>query len=334
MDLDAFGDVLDRQCGLISRAQVFGHGASRHDIDRWLRRRLLRRVLPSVYLNHTGEPTWWQLAWAATLHVERSSLALSSAITAEGGRATPLPGRAGRPDTIHLSIGPGRHPKVPSWIVLHRCRSLEESTLWAASPPRQRTEWSAVDLAVAHLRSGSKNAHLNAVASLAEPIQARRTTGDRVLASLGSRRRVHQRVWITAVVADVAAGTTSVLEYGFLHRVERPHGLPRVRRQVAAHTVSGRVERDGLLGQRVIELDGRAFHQGSARRDADLERDLDASATGLETTRLGWGQVFDRPCGTAGKVAAVAAAAGWAGSPVACGPGCVAPEMFRRSLAG
>ena len=53
-----------------------------------------------------------------------------------------------------------------------------------------------------------------------------------------------------------------------------------------------------------------------------MERDLDAALVGKDTVRLGWGQVFDRPCSTAAKVAALHAARGWAGSPQSCGDEC------------
>ena len=73
---------------------------------------------------------------------------------------------------------------------------------------------------------------------------------------------------------------------------------------------------------RLVELDGRLFHDTARQRDADLERDLDAAVEGMGTVRLGWGQVFDRACDTAGKVAALHRARGWTGSARRCGPDC------------
>ena len=37
----------------------------------------------------------------------------------------------------------------------------------------------------------------------------------------------------------------------------------------------------------VVELDGRLFHDDTAARDRDLERDLDAAVEGKDTIRLG-----------------------------------------------
>ena len=72
----------------------------------------------------------------------------------------------------------------------------------------------------------------------------------------------------------------------------------------------------------VVELDGRLFHDSALDRDADLDRDLDAAVDRLGTVRLGWGQVFGRPCRTAARVALLLQYRGWPGSPTPCGPEC------------
>lgn len=93
------------------------------------------------------------------------------------------------------------------------------------------------------------------------------------------------RIRIEEAVLDLAA------EHAYLTRVERPHGLPRPRRQ--AVPPGQRVLRDvdyeasGL----VVELDGRLFHSSAGARDADLERDLDAR---LLDDRVTCGSAGDR----------------------------------------
>ena len=74
----------------------------------------------------------------------------------------------------------------------------------------------------------------------------------------------------------------------------------------------------------MVELDGFMFHNSPSSRDADLERDLDAAVAGKGTVRLGWGQVFGRPCRTAGKIGRLLAARGWTGTIQRCGPDCEA----------
>jgi hypothetical protein len=126
------------------------------------------------------------------------------------------------------------------------------------------------------------------------------------------------------VLSDLDAGTCSVLEHGYLTRVERPHGLPRGRRQDGAVTAQGVVLRDVVYPcqDTYVELDGRLFHDSAERRDRDLDRDLEAAVEGRHTVRLGWGQVFTRPCRTAGQVGRLLRQRGWQGAPEPCGPGC------------
>jgi hypothetical protein len=117
-----------------------------------------------------------------------------------------------------------------------------------------------------------------------------------------------------------------VLEHGFLTLVERPHGLPLGVRQQRAGTASGIVYRDVDVGERLIELDGRLWHDTAEQRDKDFERDLDAAVEGKGTVRLTWGQVYDRPCSTAAKLSRLLARDGWpAGHP--CGAGCAVAEV-------
>jgi hypothetical protein len=328
VNLDGCVHLLDQQSGVVSRAQALSCGAAQHDIERWLRRREIATILPGVYVNHTGEPTWTQRAWAAVLSAEPAALGWTSAIRISDPSAGPTRSR----DPVHLIVGPGRHPVLPDWVVVHRCDAIEARTIWTARPPRQRLEEAMLDVAMDYVRQGAPDAHLHAVATLADPIQACRTTADRVLTALAARGRATERALIAAVLADLRDGATSVLEHGYVRLVERPHGLPRATRQARQDTLSGTVRRDALyLGRRIIELDGREFHQGAERRNVDLERDLDAAVMRLGSVRLGWSQVFDRPCVTAGKVGRLLATDGWTGALTACGPACVALTVFRAA---
>lgn len=123
------------------------------------------------------------------------------------------------------------------------------------------------------------------------------------------------------VLTDLGQGTCSVLEHGYLTLVERPHGLPVGERQLL-DSVNGPLYRDVVhaVGQ-IVELDGRMWHDSPHQRDADLDRDLDAAVDRLGTVRLGWGQVFARPCATAYRVGRLLHARGWPGTTRTC-PAC------------
>ena len=200
---------------------------------------------------------------------------------------------------------------------MHRRTGLDDDVLWNLGPPRVRYELAALDVAIA------ADTDLEAISVLAKAVQSRRTTARRLLDTTTKRKRLPRRDWTTQVLRDIAEGTCSVLEHGYLTRVERPHGLPRARRQVGDAGRVGRIYRDVSYAEPVeIELDGRLFHDSAEGRDRDFDRDLLTQVEGRLTTRLSWGQVFDRPCWTAGQVGLLLQRHGWAGSPTACGPDC------------
>jgi hypothetical protein len=284
-----------------------------HDIRRLVRRREWASVHPGVYVNHTGPLTWLQRAWAAVLVCQPAALALESAVRAADG-----PGRRDHDDgqPIHVAVEANRSPEPPAGVVAHRLADLDSKVLWHTSPPRQRIEHAAIDLASLAIRE------IDAVAHLADAVRARRTTAERLGVALATRSRIPRRAFLEAVIADVAAGTCSTLERGYLDRVERPHGLPRGQRQVR-ESRKGPLYRDVVyvaLGA-IIELDGRLFHTSVRARDQDLERDLDAVVLDRVTARLGWGQVFDRACSTAFKVGAALERLGWTDEVQGC-PDC------------
>lgn len=311
--MDSVENLLQVQAGVVARRQLVARGLVGHDLERLLRRRDLVQVHPGVYVNHTGELTWLQRAWSGVLACWPAALTHASAL-----RACEGPGRKfSRGPDIHVAVDRHRRLVAPEGIVLHRLVRLDERAMWNTSPPRLRYEDAALELAAAAASD------FEALGVLASVVQSRRTTAARLLVSAWSRPRLARRRWIIAVLQDVAAGTCSVLEHGYLCRVERPHRLQVGRRQRPASSSRGSVYRDvqyatGLL----VELDGRLFHDTTAQRDVDFDRDLDAAVEGLDTVRLSWGQVFDRACWTATRIALLQRARGWTGVPVPCGPAC------------
>lgn len=305
-------DLLEAQSGVVSRRQVLASGATRADLRRWLRRRDLVPMHRGVYVNHTGEPTWLQRAWAAVLSLWPAVLAGESALRAAEG-----PGRRPDPDPLDVVVASSRRVAAPPGVGVVRRVHLDELALWNTSPPRLRYEVATLDVAV------RAPTDLAAVGVLAESLQSRRTTAARLQDALSKRRRTPRRSWLDSVLADLADGTCSVLEVGFLRRVERPHGLPRGRRQVRAVGAMGAAYRDAEYDGLVIELDGRLFHDNARQRDRDMDRDLDTHAEGRAPVRLGYGQVFGRPCATAARLEAVFRRQGWRGRARPCGPGCV-----------
>ncbi len=307
---DDLGALLVGQCGVVSRRQLTHLGYRPHDIKRLIRQRRLARVHPGVYVGHTGPPTWEQQAWAAVLAVWPAVLCAESAIhdpAAAPGQAAP----------IHVAVDGGRRCVAPAGVTVHRITGLHGRAQWNRSPPRLRPEDAALDVAA------DAESEFAAFGVLAEVCRMRRTTPERLAAALAQRGRMRHRAWLAAVLADLTAGTTSVLEQRYARDIERAHRLPASRRQVRAAASTGVVYRDveyadGLI----VELDGRLVHNTVVQRDADFERDLDAALGGRVTVRLSWGQVVGRPCSTAAKIAQLLQHRGWAGEARPCGPSC------------
>jgi hypothetical protein len=304
--------ILGDQAGVVTRRQALVAGLTEHALARLVRRRELSRLHTGVYVDHTGEPTWQQLAWGGVLLCWPAVLAGQSALRAVEG-----PGSTRRRRTIEVAVALDRRPQGAATVDVRRMAHLDERAQWHMGPPRLRYEEAALDVAA------DAPSDMAALGELARAVQARRTTATRLLEALARRDRISRRAWMGSVLADVAGGACSVLEHGYLTRVERAHGLSPARRQVrdrmGAGTVYRDVEYDGGL---VVELDGRLFHDTAAQRDADFDRDLVASVLGKDSVRLSYGQVYDRACWTAAHIGVLLRQHGWRGTPRHCSPTC------------
>lgn len=302
-------NILASQGGVVTRAQLRELGFADHDIARMVRRRELVRVHPSVYVDHTGPLSWHQRSWAAVLACWPAALRGASALrSADPRRRTAADDR--RP--IEVVVDWRRTLNVPG-IDVQRSRAFPAGVVWSTYPPRQRAEEYVLDLAA------RAETDVDSVGVIADAMGARRVTATGLQEALAGRSRIARRTFLDAVIADAAAGTCSALEHGYLHRVERAHGLPAAGRQVHEST-KGSVYRDVVYAAfgLIIELDGRLHHSGIRNRDRDLERDLDAAVAGRETVRLGWGQVFGGQCRTAPRLGALLQRRGWTGSTHPC----------------
>lgn len=313
--------LLVAQGGVVSRAQALQVGLQAHDVRRLVRRRELAPLFPGVYVDHTGEPSWAQRAWGAVLACSSprglAGVDLGAALAgASAMRAADGPGRAGGDGgLIQVVVPRSRRVVAPRGVIVTRTFLVRDRVHWNLGPPRMRYDEAALDVALGAVGD------LAAVGAVARAVQGRHTTAVRMQQALASRKKAPRRDFLDAVLRDVAQGTCSVLEHAFLDRVERPHGLPRAERQRRAGTVTGIVYRDVVVGVRVIELDGRLWHDTAEQRDRDFERDLDAAVEGHDTVRLTWGQVVGRPCSTAGKISALLERDGWPAGR-ACGSDC------------
>ena len=301
------------QDGVASHAQLIAGGLSRIDIERAVRRNELRRVHPRVYVNHTGPLTWEQRAWAAVLYA-------APALLCRDSLEAPRRRDDGRP--IHVAIDHSRKVMPQPGIVVHRMRNLERKA-YGGTPPRLKVEDNALAMA------NEARSEIDAIARVAEVAGRTYVTATTLQAALDRAHSLRRRKLIQGLVDDLATGTHSVLEHGYLAKVERAHGLPSGRRQSPRIGASGNqfrdIEYEGY--DLVVELDGALGHESWRDQARDADRTLDDLALlGAVTARLRFHQVFDTPCHTAARVGRILTRNGWSGTMKSCGQTCLLDE--------
>jgi hypothetical protein len=313
IEWQAITSLLDTQDGVISRQQVRASGGCDNDIERLVRRREWARIYPGVFVNHTGPLTWNQRCWAALLAHWPASLNGESALIAHRLRAKPS---EPIPD-VEIAIAGNRCVDPVAGVQVMRLTDFEAANLAALSPPRVRLEHAVLTVAA---RERDED---GAVAVLAQAVQKRHTTAERLKDALEKRRRLPHRRLLLTILEDVGSGAYSAIERRYLRHVERAHGLPtgsRQRRVKPGRTVAYR-DVEYLDLRVVVELDGRLGHEEVPDRWQDLDRDIDGLVSGDVTMRAGWAQVL-HACRLAAAVSAVLVARGWETSAGSCGPDC------------
>lgn len=230
--------ILDEQDGVIARRQALDCGCTASQIRRLLRRREWAVVYQGIYVTHTGPPTWRQRAWAAVLDAYPAALCHRSVM--------PDPG-----EMIHILIDSDRKVTARPGVVVHRRPSLDPHVVWTVNPSKLRVHEAVLDMAA------TARTDMEAIACLADAVNARITAAPQLIAALAERSRIPRRALIRAVLTGIADGTCSVLEHRYLTHVERAHGLPRpIRQAPTAFGPPGRRDMDYPDWGVIVELDG------------------------------------------------------------------------------
>ena len=289
------------QHGVVSHRQLTGGGWDWPRIRTAVRRRELTRVHPRVYVDHTGPLTPSQRAWAAVLYAEPAALCLDWA------RGWPASG------DVQVAVGRSRRLEAPEGVRLHRLTELDRMIRANTQPPRLALEHNVL-LAV-RLAAGESEV----VGLLTDQVGRNGVTAAAVRRALELHRKVRFRGLVAEVLDDIENGSESVLERGYLTRIERPHGLPVPTRQ--ARRGAERRDMDYEEFDLVVELDGR-LHDTWSAGNRDAARDLVDVGAGKTVLRLRWHQVMVESCATAASLAAILGRRGWSGPATGCSPGC------------
>lgn len=303
--------LIDQQRGVLARWQAPAVELEPTTIDSLLRSGRWQSLQRGVYATFSGKPSREAELWAAVLRVGPLAV-LSHQTAAELDRLTST-----RSAVIHVQVpGTARVDPIPG-MRIHRSERLAEARHPLHTPPRTRIEETVLDLT-----QTAKNIDA-AFGWLCQACGSRLTTPELLLTALAKRAKVRWRGILLSALDDISDGAHSVLEVRYVRDVERPHGLPRARRQVRVIRSSGRIYLDNLVKRyrTCIELDGKAAHP-VAERWRDIARDNASAADGIITLRYGWSDVAERPCQTAAQIATVLSQRGWVGRATPCGRSC------------
>ena len=302
------------QADAIARRQSTEAGIDPDTMRNRLRSGRWQRLQRGVYAAFTGEPARETMLWAALLRAGPDAV-LSHQTAAERHGLIDEPS-----SPIIITVPASRHParvKIPG-VVIHRSDSILRTRHPVMLPPCTRVEDTVLDLIQA------ARTFDDAYGWICRAIGRRRTTADRIRHAMDARKKMRWRRELAAALGDADDGVLSVLEYRYVHRVERPHGLPTARRQARIRQRTGNRYLDNLYEEYgvCVELDGTAAHPADEQW-RDKRRDNANTVSGIITLRFGPAELGERRCQTADAVATLLRRAGWPGPPQSCSrPAC------------
>ena len=255
---------------MLTRAQALQTGLTDKYLVAALRSGRWQRLHTGVYAAFSGRPPRGAQLWAAVLRAGPAAV-LSHQTAAE------LQGIGHQAAVIHVTVPPGRQVTSARGLAVHRCTRLDQARHPTQLPPRTRIEETVLDLAEA--AAGLDDA----LGWVLRGCGSRRTTPDRLAAAMALRARMRWRTELNAALGLAAEGVHSLLEFRYLSRVERPHGLPAGCRQHAVVRAGQRQYQDVTYQEYglVVELDGQAAHPAESRW-RDVRRDNANTAAGQD----------------------------------------------------
>jgi hypothetical protein len=306
-------ELLEAQGNAIARRQSASSGIDPRAMRSSVRNGRWQRLQRGVYAAFSGEPTRETVLWGALLRAGPDAV-LSHQTAAERHGMVDEPS-----SLITITVPASRHPaqvKIPG-VIVRRSDAVLRTRHPVMSPPCTRVEDTVLDLIQV---AGSFD---DAYEWICRAIGRRRTTADRIALAMAARKKMRWRREIALALGDAEGGALSVLEYRYVHRVERPHGLPVARRQARIRQGTGNSYLDNLYEDygACVELDGTAAHPADEQW-RDKRRDNANAVSGILTLRFGVLDLGERRCETAAAVAGLLRSRGWTGSLRACGRGC------------
>jgi very-short-patch-repair endonuclease len=242
--------------------------------------------------------------YASALHAESTLTRAHAAVAMVGPRAV-LTGRAAlalfmpsaiQPESFLVSAPPGPQRVVPRWVRIARRAATPEHVEIAGI----RTAIPAWAVIGAYVEDRSDDA------ALFFALTNRIVRPDAVRDVMRELPRVTARRRIERVLNAFENGAESHLEMHGHDAVLADRRLRRVARQHRMMVNGERFRADAYdaATRTAIEFDGARFHTSAAQVEADKRRDLVLASIGIQTLRLTYRDVMERPAWCADLVAA------------------------------
>ena len=318
---DNVSKILQDQKRVITLDQALEAGLTRDFIKNRLRSGKWRRQYRGVYVTVTGSVTREAELRAALLRTGDDAV-FSHWTAAELHKLLdrPFP-------IIHITVPADRnvirHGKIPG-VRIHRSDLiLDSGHLANKTLPCTRVEDTVIDLI------NCAETFDAAYGWICRGLGRWKTTDERLLAAMQSRKRVRYRVDIERVL-EAASGALSWLELRYVEGVEIQHGLPTASRQVRVRQETGNTYMDNLyeVYKACMELDGAVAHPEDEQWD-DHDRDTwNLAENQVVTSRFGVRHLRtgEDLCKTAARVAKILNDRGPAVGYPCARPGCLVPR--------
>lgn len=263
--------LVRRQHGRITRAQLVALGVPSSTVGAWSRSGYLTRVLPRVYaVGHTA-PSREADLWAAVLYAGPGAM-LSHASAAHHRRLIIHP-----PRVIHVSTPRAKIRSIGGVILVHARRSPARDAHQGI--PTTTSVQTVLDLA------GSESPQL--VRRALAVLDFRKELDLDALDAIAGRGRPGSLALRRALAAHrpELAYTNGRLEEAFLHLCER-HGLPIPRFNVWMYGFP--VDAYWPEHNLIVEVDGRDAHSSRAQLHRDRRKELTLRRHGHRVVRYDW----------------------------------------------
>jgi very-short-patch-repair endonuclease len=307
-----WSDLLTTQAGILTVAQAREHGWTRHAVEAQVAAGRWARLHRGVLATFTGDLTYEQRVWSGLLYAGRgAAVSHESALWLHDRDRTP-------PATVHITVARRRDAARAEGLRVYRSDLGPDEVMDLASPPRVTVERAVVECA------GAARSDEQAIAVVAEAIQRRLTTAERLRRTLEKRPCLRHRALLLEILDMCGAGAHSLLEVRH-EQIRRSHGLPEPVRQVRHEGAVVDVDYDGLI----VELDGRTGHFNVSGWWKDMLRDDMHTAAGRAVLRWPSFVLLTQPNLVAHLEAEALRRRGWTGV-IRCPPGCPGlPEAVR-----